>query len=185
MPNTADGITYPDATGSTNLWTHFQTLAETVQARFNKAPYLFFPAGALAPLRNAQTLRDSGLWGMWQCVDAQNQGGSAQFIVPSGWQAGGFAIDAYWTLVTAGAGNVTWRGAKSGAVDGGALGSGTQPLVTVAAPAVDVLKITPLGTALGAVAGQAMNVAAERRGADATDTATGTVGLVGIQVRPV
>lgn len=185
MPQTADGLTYPLATGHTRMWEHIQALADTVQARFNKPNTIFLAAGDLAPLKNVQTLRDTGLWGMWQCTDANNQGASGAFVVPSGWAAGGFALDLYWTLATAGAGNVTWRGAKAGATDGVALASGIQAVVTAAAPAVDTLKVTTLGTGLGAAAGQIMNVVAERRGADATDTATGAAGIVGLLLRPV
>jgi hypothetical protein len=37
MPSTTRGITYPDSGGSVNLWTHFQTLAETADAAITTA----------------------------------------------------------------------------------------------------------------------------------------------------
>ena len=35
MPSTSpDGLVYPDSSGNTQLWTHFQNLADSVQAKF-------------------------------------------------------------------------------------------------------------------------------------------------------
>lgn len=36
MPTTSpDGLVYPDSSGSVNLWTHFQNLADSVQTKFS------------------------------------------------------------------------------------------------------------------------------------------------------
>ena len=184
MPNTADGITYPASTGSTNLWTHFQNLADTVQARFNRPTSRFLGAGELAPTRSAQVLRDTGtLWAMWECAEGQNHGASNQLLVPPGWT--NVAIDLYWTLITAGAGNVAWRGFRFGATDGVALTDGTLATIGVAVPALDTLKVTTLTASTGVTPGDVLHVGAERRGADALDTSAGLAAIIGLNVRPV
>lgn len=184
MPTTADGIVYPTSGGHTRLWEHLQALAESVQARIDRPPLVFMGAGDLIPTRTSQNHRDTGgLWAMWECADAQNVGASNAMIVPAGWT--NVAIDVYWTLISAGAGNVAWRGFRNSIADGQPLADGTLSVVTAAAPAVDVLKVTNLHAGTAVTPGQVLHVGAERRGTDALDTSAGLVGLIGIGIRPV
>lgn len=107
----------------------------------------------------------------------------ATIDVPSAWLT--FRIDAIWTNLGAGAGNVVWASEVRFHGDGDdfdAVAADTETMAAVAAPAQDVTEVTIVGTTVTRTASKFVTVHIERTGTSGSDTLANDAGLIGLNL---
>jgi hypothetical protein len=106
----------------------------------------------------------------------------ASVIIPTHWTSAIATV--WWFNNTANAGDVNLRGAApKSAGPGDALPSfGNENGVIVTAAAQNVIVATALGSARPVTGGEVVNIALARQGNDASDTLTGTIGVLGVSL---
>lgn len=107
----------------------------------------------------------------------------ATIDVPSAWLT--FRIDAVWTNLAGGAGNVVWATEvrfHGDTDDFDAVAADTETMAAVAAPAQDVTKVTVVGTTVTRTASKFVTVHIERTGTSGSDTLANDAGLIGLNL---